>query len=102
MNDLMKRLRMLSVNSIAGYKIIRVEDYLKSEAYEKGKIKPILLPKSDVVKLILEGGSSIAVRPSGTEPKCKFYVGAVGKNKEEVENLPKKLYQDFAKIMKIE
>lgn len=102
MNDLMKRLRMLSVNNIAGYKIVRVEDYLKSEAYEKGKIKPILLPKSDVVKLILEGGSSIAVRPSGTEPKCKFYVGAVGKDKEEVEILPKKLYQDFAKIMKIE
>ena len=101
MAKLMKSLRSLPVNEIAGLKIVRIEDYLKSEAFEGGRSTPILLPKSDVIKLIFEDGSSIAVRPSGTEPKCKFYINAVGKTKEEVEALPEKLYSEFARILNL-
>ena len=101
MAKLMKSLRSLPVNEIAGLKIVRIEDYLKSEAFEGGRSTPILLPKSDVIKLFFEDGSSIAVRPSGTEPKCKFYINAVGKTKEEVEALPEKLYSEFARILNL-
>ena len=101
MAKLMKSLRSLPVNEIAGLKIVRIEDYLKSESFEGGRSTPILLPKSDVIKLIFEDGSSIAVRPSGTEPKCKFYINAVGKTKEEVEALPEKLYSEFARILNL-
>lgn len=99
MKNLMKTLRILPLQEIAGHKIIRTEDYLKSEAFENGRSTPILLPKSDVIKLILDNGSSIAVRPSGTEPKCKFYINAVSTSKDDIDELPEKLYQDFAKAL---
>ena len=44
------------------------------------------LPKSDVLKFILEDGSWIAIRPSGTEPKIKFYFGCNGNKQDEVDN----------------
>ncbi len=99
--DLMKRLRTVNIDEIDGLKVVRVEDYLKSVAIENGVTMTISLPKSDVIKFILEGGSSIAVRPSGTEPKCKFYINAVGKTMTEVEELPEKLYESFASIVNI-
>ena len=99
MKNLMKTLRILPLQEIAGHKILRTEDYLKSEAFENGRSTPILLPKSDVIKLILDNGSSIAVRPSGTEPKCKFYINAVSTSKDDIDELPEKLYQDFAKAL---
>lgn len=101
MANLMKSLRVLPIQEIAGKKIVRIEDYLKGEIFENGRSTPILLPKSDVIKMVLEGGSSIAVRPSGTEPKCKFYINAVGKTKEEVSTLPEELYQAFSKAVKL-
>ncbi len=101
MANLMESLRKLPIKEIAGYPVVRIEDYLTSEARENGKVTPITLPKSDVVKLILEGGSSIAVRPSGTEPKCKFYINAVATNKEEIKDLPKRLYHEFAKNLNL-
>lgn len=99
--ELMKKLRTIKIDKILGLKVIRVEDYLKSESIENGITTTISLPKSDVIKFILEGGSSIAIRPSGTEPKCKFYINAVGKNMTEVEELPEKLYESFASIVNI-
>ena len=40
-------------------------------------------PSSNVLRFILEDGSWVAVRPSGTEPKCKFYFSVVAENKEK-------------------
>ena len=40
-----------------------------------GTIEAVLLPKSNVMQLFTEDGSKISVRPSGTEPKIKFYIG---------------------------
>ena len=48
------------------------------------------LPKSNVIKYYFEDGSWIALRPSGTEPKVKFYFGVIGSSlKESKENLNK-------------
>lgn len=65
---------------INGLKVIAVKDYLaqKETNLISGKTYPIDLPKSDVLQFFLEGGSKITVRPSGTEPKIKFYFGVKG------------------------
>jgi len=64
--------------SIAGSKVVIMKDY--DAQIEKdlvtGKEKIIALPKSNVLQFITEDGSKISVRPSGTEPKIKFYIGA--------------------------
>jgi phosphoglucomutase len=60
---------------IAGSKVKRMNDFALSQATDvhTGKISPIELPKSDVLQFFLEDGSKISMRPSGTEPKIKFY-----------------------------
>ncbi len=79
--------------SINGLHVLSVKDYqAQTETILlTGKKYPIELPKSDALQFILEGGSKITVRPSGTEPKIKFYFGVKGqlKNKDhffEVNN----------------
>jgi len=61
-------------------KVIEIRDYKKSERSFplESKVEPILLPKSDVLQFFTEDGSKITVRPSGTEPKIKFYFGIKG------------------------
>ena len=65
---------------INGIKVVKIKDYLiqKEQNTLTGEVKPIALPKSDVLQLFLEGGSKITMRPSGTEPKIKFYFGVKG------------------------
>lgn len=65
------------LTSINGIKVTAVKDYLSLEEknLDTGSITPILLPSSNVLQFILEDGSVISVRPSGTEPKIKYYFG---------------------------
>ena len=60
---------------IAGSKVIRINDFELKHTTDisTGKITPIELPKSDVLQFFLEDGTKISMRPSGTEPKIKFY-----------------------------
>lgn len=63
--------------------VTEVQDYATGFiTHADGTKEPIALPKAEVVKLLLSNGSWIAIRPSGTEPKCKFYVEAVAEKKE--------------------
>lgn len=64
-------------------KVVRFEDYATGLAYENGKEIKLTLPKSDVLKFILSSGSWFCIRPSGTEPKAKVYVGTQAKSHEE-------------------
>lgn len=68
---------------INGQKIVLVKDYLLSleKNIATGENKAIALPKSDVLQFFLQNGSKITVRPSGTEPKIKFYFGIKGELK---------------------
>ena len=61
---------------IAGQKVIKVLDYQNQTEKNllNGQIRPILQPKSDVLQFLTWEGAKISVRPSGTEPKIKFYV----------------------------
>jgi phosphoglucomutase len=60
---------------IAGAKVNLMNDFelLQTTEIESGKVSPILLPKSDVLQFFLDDGTKISMRPSGTEPKIKFY-----------------------------
>ena len=75
MDNLMNELHDSPLKELDGAKVVRVEDYYKQESYENGKVERITLPRSNVVKLYFDNGNTITVRPSGTEPKVKFYIG---------------------------
>lgn len=79
-NNLMEKLRKANLNNILEYKVVVQEDYLKLEKNDHGKISHLNFEKSNVLRFILEDGSFIAIRPSGTEPKCKFYFSIHDKN----------------------
>lgn len=55
---------------------------------KKGKSCRYKASESDVLRFFLEDGSWLAIRPSGTEPKCKFYYEAVDQVKEKAQNKP--------------
>ncbi len=74
---MMDRFRNHPPESIDGEKIIRVEDYLKGEILDivTGEMKSINeIPQSDVLIFYTEKNTKVALRPSGTEPKIKFYI----------------------------
>ena len=101
MDELMKGLHSAPLKELDGVKVVKVEDYLKQETYEEGKTSPINLPKSNVVKLYFENGMTIAVRPSGTEPKVKFYIGVIAKDQATAISLPEKIYASLKIALKI-
>ena len=78
-------------------------DYEMKEARNliTGTVTPILLPKSNVLQFVLEDGSKISARPSGTEPKIKFYFSVKGKlnSKEDVETVQAFLDDRIQKIL---
>lgn len=72
---MMKGFRSHPPKEVAEEPVVKVEDYLSQELVDlqTGKRMPILLPKANVIILETSKGSRIAARPSGTEPKIKFY-----------------------------
>ena len=78
---LMAKFRTTPPTEIDGEKVVEIRDYKASEAKDllTDKVTAINLPKSDVLQFFTESGSKITVRPSGTEPKIKFYFSMKGK-----------------------
>lgn len=84
--DLMAKFRQELPTDFAGYKVIAAEDYQASSCQDaEGNVTTINLPKSNVLKYFLEDGTWIAVRPSGTEPKIKFYIGTQGTSEADAQ-----------------
>ena len=82
--DLMAKFREESPKEFAGYKVVTLEDFEKStKTNADGTVEEIKIPKSNVLKYLLEDGTWIAVRPSGTEPKIKFYIGTQADSQDE-------------------
>ena len=77
MNGIMADLRANAPTEIGGYKVVKVVDYKKTE--ETG------LPAANVLVYTLEGGATVIVRPSGTEPKIKAYYTTLGKDLAEAQ-----------------
>lgn len=96
MKAILDNLRRNVPESIAGLAVKRFEDYLTGlTTLADGTTKSIVLPKENVLKYILEDNSWVAIRPSGTEPKCKFYFGVVGETEEEAQEKLKQLKAVF-------
>ncbi|MCJ2144876.1 phospho-sugar mutase [Bacillus sp. B19-2] len=85
--------------SIAGKDVVSAEDYLtgKRTLLKENKTETIDLPTSNVLKYFLEDGSWFCLRPSGTEPKVKFYFAVKGRTNEDSEAL---LHQLTDEVMK--
>ena len=71
---------------IAGIKVKEYRDYQKGVED---------LPKSDVIQIVLEDETYLTVRPSGTEPKIKFYISVVDSDKKVAEEKLAKLEKEF-------
>ncbi len=85
--EILANLRKDAPKEIDGVKVIRSEDFQECKIIDNGVISELTgFVKSNVLKYFLEDGSWIAVRPSGTEPKCKFYYCIKGSNKEDAHN----------------
>ena len=99
MNNLMDTLHNNPFIEINGLKVVKVDDIEKGERITKDKKEPLNLPKSNVVKLYLEDGSVVTVRPSGTEPKVKFYVGTILKEKPKDNSFPEALFKSIKEVL---
>lgn len=92
-------LRKNPIKEINGVEVKTFFDYKESieKDLESGEIKEVKLPKSNVLKYVLEDGSWFVVRPSGTEPKMKVYLAVVG---SDLEDSNKKIKEFEKNIMK--
>ena len=91
MTGIMSSLRQNPPAEIAGYKVTKVTDYTKPE--ETG------LPAANVLIYALEGGATVVVRPSGTEPKIKTYFTTLGKDVAEAQAQKDKLAEALKPIL---
>lgn len=102
MTSIMDGLRTNAPSKIAGYDVVSVSDYEASKTvFANGRAdEKIELPKSNVLAYGLTDGNKLIVRPSGTEPKIKAYITAVGKSREEADSIAAKLIDDANEFMK--
>ena len=84
--EILTTLRNDVPSSIHGIDVVRIEDYKTCRIVENDKVSELTgFDKSDVLKFYLADGSWIAVRPSGTEPKCKFYYCICGDSLQDAQ-----------------
>ena len=103
MCSILDSLRNNPIKSFYNQKVVKYEDYLNKVRYDFTSFKQeiINLPSTNLIKIYLEDNSSIAIRPSGTEPKCKFYFSSVGKSHEEVNGKSEKMFNELKKFLNI-
>ncbi len=101
---MMERFRTSPPETLDGSPVMLINDYLKQKSFDSISQlrRDIELPKSNVLQFFLKDGSVISVRPSGTEPKIKFYIGVRGKldKKEDFELVRDQLSEKAEKILK--
>ncbi|MBL5817975.1 phospho-sugar mutase [Bacillus sporothermodurans] len=99
--EILNTFRQNPPTEIAGLRVAAVEDYQMSERKNllTEETTNINLPKSNVLKYYLEDGSWFCLRPSGTEPKAKFYFGVKADSMEKSQELNKKLQDDVMELV---
>ena len=91
MKDFHEKAETGETREFGGLKVLAVQDYSKGLNN---------LPKSDVLKYLLEGNSSVVVRPSGTEPKLKLYLSVTAPDREAAQAMEKKLTEELGKAFR--
>lgn len=89
MQGIMQALRDNTPGQIAGFKTVSATDYLSSKKTDlvSGEVADLGLESSNVLQFNLEGNGMVIVRPSGTEPKIKFYYTVVSDSREKAEQI---------------
>ncbi|QQZ10055.1 phospho-sugar mutase [Heyndrickxia vini] len=100
--DMLRTLRQHPPTEIAGLSVSIVEDYLSGTRtlIQTNKKETINLPSSNVLKFYLEDGSWFCARPSGTEPKVKFYFGVKAGSLKKSEELNTKLQEEVMGLVR--
>ena len=103
MQEIMTSLRNNTPSAISGFKVEKVDDYQLSVSknIKDGTEQEIFLPKSNVIAYTLENNNAVIVRPSGTEPKIKLYLTAVGTSNENADEITSSLAKDGEKLLSI-
>ena len=98
---IMDGVRNKTLKQIADFKVVEIENYAVSERLlvETGRIEPITLAKENMLKFILEEDAWVCLRPSGTEPKIKYYYGVRGNSSSDSEKKIKKLKAAMEEII---
>ena len=114
MKGIMSKLRTDGLKTLGGKKVLKIRDIQTSVSYDPNspdKKETVLLPKSNVLQFFLEGGTIVSARPSGTEPKIKFYIntktevggakcdGCLKATKEEASKLCDAIEKDINKML---
>ena len=102
MEAIMDGLRNNAPSSFSSMDVTVIDDYKTSVStvLADNSTSKIDLPKSNVLAYTLTDGNKIIVRPSGTEPKIKAYITAIGKTKEEAKEIADRLIADADALMK--
>lgn len=101
MAQIMDTLRQNPPKTIGDFIVTAVSDYKTSKiTFTDGMEEKIELPKSNVLAFALENGNKVIVRPSGTEPKIKAYLTAIGNDKESASKIAKTLESAADEFMK--
>lgn len=101
MNTIMEELNEHPFKELLNNKVVIFEDYfsLKRLDLKTKETTPITgLPHGDLVKFIFDDGTNICIRPSGTEPKCKFYVEVIEKDLDATKGLSLKYFNEIKRL----
>lgn len=97
---LMKKFREEAPKDFAGHQVVLTEDFTKgTKTDQDGHVSELGIPEANVLRYVLDDETWIAIRPSGTEPKLKFYIGTAGQSQDEAKQKLadfEKALQDFA------
>jgi len=100
--DIMESLRNSPPARIAGIEVVTVRDYLKMEIQDRrtGEVTgETQQPRSNVLAFYMADGSRITARPSGTEPKIKFYFNLKGTGEEALRKAKSAYEADFCQLV---
>ncbi len=99
--EIMRDIRAKLPQEINGSRVIEVSDFSVGTCTDTvtGEVKALTQPRSDVLVFMMEDGSWSAVRPSGTEPKIKYYDGVIGSTSEDAAVKEKHLSSAMAAII---
>ncbi len=101
MAGIMEKLRGSHLQEIGGYRVLTLADYKTGQLhnFSSGSESRLSLPSSNVLEYQLEGGLTVIVRPSGTEPKVKVYYTTKAPSLAEAEAIQQRLAADMTPLM---
>ena len=99
--EILETLRANAPDEVAGYKVLKVRDYQKDTVVDKatGAVASTGLPSSNVLYYDLSDDAWLCVRPSGTEPKVKFYYGVKGASLEDADGKSEKFGKEVLEMI---